>query len=82
MAILPRGSRPNDPLRAPIQVTNQLLAQRFAGDTSITYLDIGSSFLAPDSSLPTTLMPDGSHPSGTGYQIWADALIKAGVKPP
>jgi lysophospholipase L1-like esterase len=81
MAILPRGSQANDPLRKPIQETNRLLAQRFAGDPTVTYLDIGALFLAPDGSLPTALMPDGTHPSDAGYQIWADALIKLGVKP-
>ena len=81
MAILPRGPRPTDPLRQPIQDTNRMLARRFANDPSVTYLDIGAAFLAPDGSLPATMMPDGTHPSDAGYQIWADALIKAGVKP-
>ena len=81
MAILPRGKKPTDPLRKPIQETNRLLAQRFAGTPGVTYLDIGASFLAPDGSLPPALMPDGTHPSDAGYLIWADALIKSGVKP-
>ena len=81
MAIFPRGSHPTDALRKPIQDTNHLLARRFNNDASVTYLDIGASFLAPDGSLPVTMMPDGTHPSDAGYQIWADALIKAGVKP-
>ncbi len=81
MAIFPRGSKPSDPLRKPIQDTNRLLARRFANDASVTYLDIGASLLASDGSLPVTMMPDGTHPSDAGYQIWADALIKAGVKP-
>ena len=81
MAILPRGHQANDSLRAPIQATNHLLAQRFTAKTSVTYLDIGASFLSPDGSLPPSMMPDGTHPSDAGYQIWADALIKAGVKP-
>jgi len=81
IAILPRGSQASDPLRKSIQDTNRLLAQRFAADPSVTYLDIGALFLAPDGSLPAALMPDGTHPSDAGYRIWADALIKAGVKP-
>ena len=81
MAIFPRGSQPSDPLRKPIQETNRLLAQRFADDPSLTYLDIGGSFLATNGSLPPSMMPDGTHPSDAGYQIWADALVKAGVKP-
>lgn len=81
MAILPRGPQPTDPLREPIQATNRLLAQRFAEAPGVMYLDIGASFLSPDGSLPQALMPDGTHPSDAGYQFWADALIKAGVKP-
>jgi lysophospholipase L1-like esterase len=80
MAILPRGPKPESPLRALIQNTNRLLSLRFSKDTSVTYLDIGANFLQPDGSLPQSMMPDGTHPSDAGYQIWADALIKAGVK--
>jgi lysophospholipase L1-like esterase len=79
MAIFPRGPKPADPLRAPILRTNQLLAQRFGRDSSLTYLDIGQQFVAPDGSLSTFIMPDGTHPSDAGYRIWADALMKAGV---
>jgi lysophospholipase L1-like esterase len=81
MAIFPRGANPSDPLRGPILKTNDLLARRFAGDPWVTYLDLGPRFLAPDGSLPSALMPDGTHPSDAGYRIWADALIQAGVKP-
>jgi lysophospholipase L1-like esterase len=81
MGILPRGQKPSDPLREPIQNTNRLLAQRFAGDASVTFLDIGKPFLAADGSLPVAMMPDGTHPTDAGYQIWADALIKVGIKP-
>jgi lysophospholipase L1-like esterase len=82
MAILPRGEKPDAPLRALIQNTNRLLSLRFSKDkdSSVTYLDIGAGFLQPDGSLPQSMMPDGTHPSDAGYQIWADALIKAGVK--
>lgn len=81
MAILPRGAQPSHPWRAPIARTNQLLAQCFANDASVTYLDIGPRLLSTDGTLPADMMPDGTHPSDAGYQIWADALIQAGVKP-
>jgi len=81
MAIFPRGATPKDPLRASIQETNRLLSERFGKDTSVTYLDIGKQFLAPDGSLPATLMPDGTHPNNDGYQIWANALKGAGIQP-
>ncbi|MFZ0734651.1 MAG: hypothetical protein WAM79_20210 [Candidatus Sulfotelmatobacter sp.] len=81
MAIFPRAASPNDPLRAPIERTNALLAQRFGNDPAVTYLDIGKQLLSPDGSLSPEIMPDGTHPRDRGYQIWADALKKAGVKP-
>ncbi len=81
MAIFPRGGPPDHVRRAPIEKTNRLLAQRFGTDRSVTYLDIGAQFLAADGTLPVALMPDGTHPSDAGYQLWADALINAGVKP-
>ena len=81
MAIFPRGLHPTDPLRAPIQKTNQLLAQRFSSDPQIAFVDIGSQFLSSDGSLPAALMPDGTHPSDAGYQLWANALLHAGIKP-
>jgi lysophospholipase L1-like esterase len=84
MAILPRDQKPDSPLRVQIQRTNRLLAQRFSNglsnESSVTYLDIGTGFLQPDGSLPQIMMPDGTHPTDAGYQIWADALIKAGIK--
>ena len=81
MAILPRGAQPGNPLREPIARTNQLLAQRFASEPALTYLDIGARLLLSDGKLSADIMPDGTHPSEAGYQIWADALIEAGVKP-
>lgn len=79
MAIFPRGRSAQDPLRAPIAETNRLLAQRFQTDPAVTWIDIGQRFLAPDGTLPASLMPDGTHPSEEGYRIWAEALRQAGV---
>lgn len=81
MAIFPRGAQPDGRLRPLIQKTNSLLAKRLAGDPTVTLLDIGAQFLTDDGSLPARIMPDGTHPSDAGYQIWAEALIKAGVRP-
>jgi len=81
MAIFPGGAQPGDFCWAPIAKTNQLPAQRFAGDATATYIDLAAQFFASDGSLPEALMPDGTHPSDASYKIWADALIQAGVKP-
>ncbi len=81
MAIFPRGQKPTDSLRAPIEETNRLLSKGFANNPSVTYIDVGKKFLSADGSLPASLMPDSTHPSDEGYRIWADALIAAGIKP-
>jgi len=84
MAILPRGHAPNSPLRSSIQIVNQMLALQFSNGfltgRSVKFLDIGPDFLKPDGSLPPSLMPDGTHPNDAGYEIWANALVKAGVR--
>ncbi|MGO4211535.1 GDSL-type esterase/lipase family protein [Terriglobus sp. YAF25] len=79
MAIFPRSSKRDADLSKNIMETNKLSRQRFGTDASVIYLDIGEQFLAPDGSLPKSIMPDGTHPSDAGYQIWANALIKLGV---
>jgi lysophospholipase L1-like esterase len=81
MAIFPRGDQPNHPLRLAVAKADAQLAQRFEHDPSVTYLDIGAKFLTPSGMLPPAMMPDGTHPSDAGYQLWAEALIQAGVKP-
>ncbi len=80
MAIFPRGAKPDSRFRVPIEKTNRLLQSHFQGDAAVSFLDIGAQLLAPDGTLPAALMPDGTHPSDAGYQIWADALRKAGVE--
>jgi lysophospholipase L1-like esterase len=81
MAIFPRGHAPDNPLRARIKATNEIMARQFAGASNLIFLDIGSKLLAPDGSLPREIMPDGTHPSDAGYQVWANALAEVGVKP-
>jgi lysophospholipase L1-like esterase len=81
MGLLPRGAKAENPLRVPIAETNRLLAQRFAREPGVVFLELAAKYLAADGSLPVSLFPDGTHPSDAGYQIWADALIDAGIKP-
>jgi lysophospholipase L1-like esterase len=81
MGVFPRGANSGDRFRAPIAEINRLLAQRFGKERGISYLDLSAKFLAADGTLPVSLFPDSLHPSEGGYQIWADALIQAGIKP-
>jgi lysophospholipase L1-like esterase len=81
MGIFPRGAKPTNAFRAPIEKANHLLAEHYSADQVVTFLDIGNQLLASDGTLSKDIMPDGTHPSEAGYQIWADALAKAGVNP-
>jgi lysophospholipase L1-like esterase len=80
MDVFPRGRKADNPFRPSIRKINELLAQRFAGDHTVTMIDIGPQFLAADGTLREDLMPDATHPSDAGYQIWADALLQLFVQ--
>lgn len=73
LGIFPRGEHPEDPLRAKIAATNQILAT-YTDSKTVTYLDFGAKFLQPDGTMTKDIMPDFLHPSPKGYQIWADAI--------
>jgi lysophospholipase L1-like esterase len=80
MGVFPRGYAVNNDFRAPILKINELLAKAVAGRSNTEFLDIGKKFLAPDGTLPASMMDDGTHPTEAGYAIWAKALVEAGVR--
>ena len=61
------------PRRAKMAAVNLELAKLHDGQTTF-YLEIWKQFLAEDGSIPKEIMGDALHPSGKGYQIWADAM--------
>ena len=64
---------PDDPIRETITQTN-IIASEIAHCEMIHYLDIGDQFLLPDGSVDPALMSDLIHPTGAGYQVWAEAM--------
>lgn len=74
LGVFPRGLEADNPFRASIREINEGLAELADGE-NIFFMDIGDQFLDPDGTLPVDVMPDGLHPNGRGYQIWADAII-------
>lgn len=74
LAIFPRDNKPDTTARAKIKTINQTISKLDDGGKTVTYLDIGDKFLAPDGTLPPDVMPDFLHPNAKGYQIWADAV--------
>jgi lysophospholipase L1-like esterase len=85
LGVFPRGQQPNTPTREWIKSINKIIST-FDDGNRVTYLDIGDKFLQPDGSISPEIMPDFTHPTPKGYQIWADAVSPviekyAGPKP-
>jgi len=86
LAIFPRNTA-NDPVRATIAEINSIIAHLHDGDR-VHYLDIGAKFLDAAGNIPKDIMGDALHPTGKGYEIWAEAvkeplasLLKSGAEP-
>jgi len=83
LAIFPRGPRlgPNrepEPWQermARVNDTNALLAKLDDGKM-VRFLNINHAFLAPDGTIPDSIMPDQLHLSQAGYQLWAEAIMQ------
>lgn len=73
LGIFPRGEKSTDKLRVHNAAINDLL-KPLADGKSITFMDIGSSFLQPDGTLSKDIMPDLLHLSPKGYELWASAI--------
>jgi beta-glucosidase len=73
LAIFPRGEQPSE-TRVKLAEASGLAAGRVADGEWVHYLNIGSSFLAEDGTLPADVMPDALHPNENGYRIWAEAI--------
>lgn len=73
LGIFPRGATKDDAMRKQNVATNNIISG-FADNKRIYYMDIGSTFLKSDGTLPKEIMPDLLHLSAQGYQMWADAI--------
>ena len=73
LGIFPAGNTPNDPNRAKIAATNEIIKD-FADNKTVFYEDLGPKFLTPTGILERDIMADFLHPTEKGYQIWADAI--------
>ncbi len=79
MDVFPRGRKADNPFRPSIRKINELLAQRFAAPYSNDDRH-WAAILSSRWNLREDLMPDATHPSDAGYQIWADALLQLFVQ--
>ena len=74
LGIFPRGRAATDPARATISQINTIISKLHDGNR-VHYLDIGAKFLDASGNIPVDVMSDALHPTGKGYEIWADAVI-------
>ena len=72
LGVFPR-STPDSPLRPQIAEINSIISRLHDGE-HVFYKDIGAVFLAPDGSIPESIMSDGLHPGTDGYRLWAEAV--------
>lgn len=72
LGVFPR-STPDSPLRPQIAEINSIISRLHDGE-HVYYKDIGTVFLAPDGSIPESIMSDGLHPGTDGYRLWAQAV--------
>lgn len=73
-AILPRGERPDHPLRVRNAIVNREL-QKYADGRTVVWCDFTDRLLLKDGTLPADLMPDFLHPREEGYYIWTASVL-------
>lgn len=74
LAVFPRRREPDHPHRKEINELNSYLPELLKDMENVTLLDIGPKFLDEKGHLSAEIMPDTTHPSEKGYEIWAKAI--------
>ena len=74
LGVLPRRRNLDHPHRKQINELNSYLPELLKGINGVKYLDIGPSFLDEKGFLSKEMMPDTTHPSEKGHEIWAKAI--------
>ena len=73
LSIFPRDEKPDGKLRQLNHAINERI-RGFADGDKVQWLDPSETFLAPDGTLPASVMPDFLHPQAAGYEMWAKAI--------
>ena len=74
LAVFPRRREPDHAHRKEINELNSYLPALLKDMKNVTLLDIGPKFLDEKGHLSAEIMPDTTHPSERGYEIWAKAI--------
>ena len=78
--IFPRGNAPTPSQRHAVarprnEKTNELAKSFVAAHPEIVWIDFNGKLVDDTGWVPKTLMPDGIHPSASGYDIWMEAIL-------
>lgn len=75
LGVFPRRRNLDHPHRKQIIELNSYLPKLLSNIPNVTYMDIGSKFLDDKGMLSKEMMPDTTHPSEKGHEIWAKAIV-------
>ena len=73
--VFPRRRQLEHPHRKQIIELNSYLPKLLKGIPNVTYMDIGPKFVDDKGFLSKEMMPDTTHPSKKGHEIWAAAIL-------
>ena len=77
LGVFPRRANLDHPHRKQIIELNSYLPDLLKDIPNVTFLDIGPNFLDDKGFLSKEMMPDTTHPSKKGHEIWAGAIVPA-----
>ena len=75
LGVFPRRAKLDHPHRKQIIELNSYLPDLLKAIPNVTFLDIGPKFLDDKGFLSKEMMPDTTHPSKKGHEIWAGAIV-------
>ena len=74
LGVFPRRRNLDHPHRKQINELNSYLPELLEDINGVKFLDIGPAFLDDNGFLPEEMMPDTTHPSEKGHEVWAEAI--------
>ncbi|MEM7475882.1 MAG: GDSL-type esterase/lipase family protein [Planctomycetota bacterium] len=75
LGVFPRRRNLDHPHRKQIIELNSCLPELLKDIPNVTFMDIGPEFLDEKGFLSEEMMPDTTHPSEKGHEIWANAIL-------
>ena len=74
LGVFPRRREIDHPHRKQINELNSYMPELLKDMKNVTFLDIAPEFLDENGFLSEEMMPDTTHPSEKGHEIWAKAI--------